>query len=137
MTALTISVLCVSLLASWTAPATVADLQDTKATTTVAAQERDPICGMSVDTAKAKADGRTSQYEGKTFYFCNDSCKKQFDAEPAKFAAQAKADEKTSGMSGCGCCCCKNGGGMAGRGMAGGAAGMGGTAGGMCGRRMR
>lgn len=66
------------------------------------AQEHDPICGMSVDPAKAKAAGRTSEYQGKTYYFCNDSCKKQFDADPAKHA-QKPSGEKTASPSGC-CC---------------------------------
>lgn len=133
MTLLTISTFCLSLLAApATPPVAVSGQQDTKATPAAAAQERDVICGMSVDTAKAKADGRTSTYEGKTYYFCNDSCKKQFDAEPAKYAAQKTGQAQTG--DGCGCCCCRNGGGMAGGAMAG-AGTSGGMGGGMCGRR--
>ena len=45
----------------------------------------DPVCGMEVDRAKAKAAGRTSQYREATYYFCSDHCKKQFDKEPAKY----------------------------------------------------
>lgn len=88
------------------------------------AQEVDPVCGMSVDAAKAKAAGRMSQHEGKTYYFCNDSCKKQFDADPTKFAAQAKSSEQTSEMNGC-CRCCGGNGAMGGN-----------AGGGMCCRRM-
>lgn len=47
---------------------------------------RDPICGMSVDTAGAK---HRSEYAGKTFYFCCASCKTKFDAEPARYAQAA------------------------------------------------
>ncbi|HSL22968.1 MAG TPA: YHS domain-containing protein [Vicinamibacterales bacterium] len=136
MTVLAISTLCVSLLAA-SSTATLAaapgDIQDTKATTTAPAQERDPICGMSVDAAKAKAAGRTTQYEGKTYYFCNDSCKKQFDSDPAKYAAQAKEKTQASDGDGCCCGCCGGNGGMAAGAMAGGKM----TGGGMCGRRMR
>jgi multidrug efflux pump subunit AcrA (membrane-fusion protein) len=49
--------------------------------------ERDLLCGMDVDAARAKAAGRVSTYRGRTFYFCSEVCKKQFDAEPAKYAA--------------------------------------------------
>jgi len=45
---------------------------------------RDPMCGMEVDEKRTAAAGRTSEYEGKTYYFCADECKKRFDAEPAK-----------------------------------------------------
>ena len=42
--------------------------------------EKDPVCGMQVDPAKAAA---TSQYQGKTYYFCAQVCKTKFDANPA------------------------------------------------------
>lgn len=47
--------------------------------------ERDIMCGMDVDAARAKAAGRVSEYGGRTYYFCSDACKKGFDAHPAKF----------------------------------------------------
>lgn len=50
---------------------------------------RDPICGMSVDTATAK---HRSDYAGETFYFCSAGCKAKFDAEPARYA---RAEPKT------------------------------------------
>ena len=48
----------------------------------------DPVCGMEVDQKKAAAAGRKSDYKGTTYYFCADDCKRQFDAEPAKFVAK-------------------------------------------------
>jgi len=45
--------------------------------------EKDVVCGMQVDPAKAAG---TSQYNGKTYYFCSQSCKTEFDANPAQFA---------------------------------------------------
>ena len=45
----------------------------------------DPICGMEVDEKRAAAAGRKSEYGGATYYFCAEECKKQFDAEPARF----------------------------------------------------
>jgi len=49
--------------------------------------EHDVVCGMDVDPAKARAAGRFSEHAGHTYYFCSDDCKKQFDADPAKFTA--------------------------------------------------
>jgi membrane fusion protein, copper/silver efflux system len=49
---------------------------------------RDPVCGMSVDEKKATAAGRTIHYQGKTYYFCADDCKKTFDANPSAYAAK-------------------------------------------------
>ena len=39
--------------------------------------EKDVVCGMQVDPAKAAG---TSQYNGKTYYFCAKGCKAKFDA---------------------------------------------------------
>jgi len=44
--------------------------------------ERDVVCGMQVDPATAAG---SSQYEGKTYYFCSSSCKAKFDANPAQY----------------------------------------------------
>ncbi|WP_228146575.1 heavy metal translocating P-type ATPase [Acinetobacter sp. ANC 3903] len=40
--------------------------------------EIDPVCGMSVDTS---TDLKT-EYQAKTYYFCNPSCLEKFKAEP-------------------------------------------------------
>jgi YHS domain-containing protein len=44
---------------------------------------KDPICGMMVDEKTAQIK---SAYKGKTYYFCNQSCKTTFDKNPAKYA---------------------------------------------------
>jgi Cu+-exporting ATPase len=44
--------------------------------------EKDVVCGMQVDPAKAAA---SSQYNGKTYYFCSKGCQAKFDANPAQF----------------------------------------------------
>ncbi len=44
--------------------------------------ERDVVCGMQVDPAKAAG---TSEYNGKTYYFCSKGCKIKFDANPAQY----------------------------------------------------
>ena len=49
------------------------------------ATERDPVCGMQVDPAKAAAK---STYEGKTYYFCSAGCKNAFDANPRGFVKE-------------------------------------------------
>jgi len=46
----------------------------------------DPICGMTVDVAKAKY---MSTYEKQTVYFCCAGCKRTFDADPAKHVRAA------------------------------------------------
>ncbi len=43
---------------------------------------KDLICGMEVDEKKAAA---TSEYRGKTYYFCAPGCKKAFDENPEKY----------------------------------------------------
>ena len=44
--------------------------------------EKDVVCGMQVDPAKAAA---TSEYKGKTYYFCAKVCKTKFDANPGQY----------------------------------------------------
>ncbi len=44
--------------------------------------EIDPVCGMSVDPAKAAA---TAEHAGKTYYFCCGSCAAKFRADPEKY----------------------------------------------------
>ena len=45
--------------------------------------QKDPVCGMDVSQENAAA---TSQYMGKTIYFCSKECKQKFDANPAAYA---------------------------------------------------
>lgn len=45
----------------------------------------DPVCGMEVDEASAQW---TSEYEGKTYYFCSPGCKSAFDREPDRYLNQ-------------------------------------------------
>jgi len=44
--------------------------------------EIDPVCGMSVQSKTAKY---TSEYQGKTYYFCNKGCKDAFDTDPDRY----------------------------------------------------
>ncbi|MDD2903676.1 MAG: efflux RND transporter periplasmic adaptor subunit, partial [Syntrophales bacterium] len=43
------------------------------------ARTMDPVCGIEVDENQAKANGLTSVYQGKTYYFSSFSCNRQFD----------------------------------------------------------
>jgi DNA-binding FrmR family transcriptional regulator/YHS domain-containing protein len=45
----------------------------------------DPVCDMEVDEKTASA---TSEYKGRTYYFCAPGCKKAFDENPAKYAKE-------------------------------------------------
>lgn len=56
----------------------------------------DPVCGMEVDEQSAAA---TSEYQGKTYYFCAPGCKRQFDRDPARFAGPSAADGEKHGHS--------------------------------------
>jgi uncharacterized protein len=47
----------------------------------------DPVCGMQVETANAPA--RTT-HEGHTLHFCSDGCRERFEAEPVRFATNAR-----------------------------------------------
>ena len=44
----------------------------------------DPICGMTVAMADAR---HTSEYDGRTWFFCCAGCKRRFDADPTQYAA--------------------------------------------------
>lgn len=50
-----------------------------------AKKEKDLVCGMSVDPKKTAYH---SVYKDKHFYFCSESCKKQFDEKPQDFARE-------------------------------------------------
>ena len=49
--------------------------------------EKDVVCGMQIDPAKAAG---TSEYQGKTYYFCSKSCK----STPIPVRSQSKADRR-------------------------------------------
>lgn len=57
---------------------------------------KDPVCGMNVDE---KTAALKSEYTGKTYYFCNQSCKAVFDKNPQRFTDDHSKHEEH------GCCC--------------------------------
>ncbi len=55
------------------------------------ARAKDPVCGMNVTVEKARSAGRFSEYQGKTYYFCNDGCKKEFESNPKQFVKDTQS----------------------------------------------
>jgi Cu+-exporting ATPase len=49
-----------------------------------APREKDPVCGMMVEPAKAAGK---IEHEGKTYYFCSTRCAERFSKEPEKFVS--------------------------------------------------
>jgi RND family efflux transporter MFP subunit len=50
----------------------------------------DPVCGMEVDEVRAETLGLTSVFKGKTYYFCSEECKEEFDNNPEQFIEELK-----------------------------------------------
>jgi len=48
----------------------------------------DPVCGMTVDE---RATAGSVMHAGKTYYVCLPRCQHEFEANPAQYAASAKA----------------------------------------------
>ncbi len=46
---------------------------------------KDPVCGMQLAEVGAPA---TSEYKGKTYYFCSPACKTVFDKNPEKYSGK-------------------------------------------------
>lgn len=49
-------------------------------------QATDPVCGMSVDPANARA---SLEHAGKTYYFCSSGCRDKFAADPDRWLKKA------------------------------------------------
>ena len=43
---------------------------------------KDPVCNMNVDDSKSTL---ISKFKGKSYFFCSESCKKEFDSDPEKY----------------------------------------------------
>ncbi len=56
---------------------------------------KDPVCGMTVDTAKALS----SVHAGQTYYFCSTTCRDHFAASPEKFTGNGEKPAATMGTS--------------------------------------
>jgi P-type Cu+ transporter len=58
-------------------------------------RERDPVCGMTVDSESAAA---RAEYGGKTYYFCAPGCAKRFQQTPEKYLTPAKKPTGPPGL---------------------------------------
>ncbi len=56
----------------------------------------DPVCKMVIDVKDAVA---TSEYKGKTYYFCAEVCKEDFDNSPEAFLEEKHAEPKVTGAN--------------------------------------
>jgi YHS domain-containing protein len=45
----------------------------------------DPVCGMTVDPAKARTAGLVAEHDGKTYYFCGKGFKLDFGDDPGHY----------------------------------------------------
>jgi YHS domain-containing protein len=50
---------------------------------------RDPVCGVPVVEEHA---AYTSEYNGRTYYFCSEHCKREFDQDPQLYIQQQVPD---------------------------------------------
>jgi YHS domain-containing protein len=60
-----------------------------------ATAEKDPVCGMTVDSANAKS---RFEHNAKTYYFCCASCLEKFRADPVAYLSKParEADGRTN-----------------------------------------
>ena len=49
---------------------------------------KDPVCKMELKRSDAEA---TSEYQGRTLYFCTEKCKETFEANPQAFVSKQRA----------------------------------------------
>jgi YHS domain-containing protein len=57
----------------------------------------DPVCGM--EFAQEKAATR-AEYKGRTYYFCTEACRRQFEQGPERYAKTAEAGGAGRGVRG-------------------------------------
>lgn len=55
------------------------------------ATQVDPVCGMTVDEQKAAGQ---SEYKGKTYYFCAQTCQRKFEEDPEKYAGKSNEGQR-------------------------------------------
>ena len=55
----------------------------------------DPVCGMKILPGKAVG---SQEYEGRSYYFCSQSCVQKFKADPVQYAIPKSAVDPVCGM---------------------------------------
>src|ERR1700675_1974270 len=63
-------------------PRAIDPVRTTRVMTNQLKVQRDPVCGMNVDPARAKA---TVERDGRTYYFCCEGCATKFRNDPEKY----------------------------------------------------
>ena len=51
---------------------------------------KDPVCGQEVSPRKADKSGWKAGHAGKTYYFCSDEHRRQFERNPAEYVAKVE-----------------------------------------------
>jgi uncharacterized membrane protein YraQ (UPF0718 family) len=52
---------------------------------------RDPVCGM-----RTGAEGLSATYDGKTYRFCSETCKRAFEVDPSQYAGEPPTVEEVA-----------------------------------------
>ena len=60
-------------------------------TTAIAEAIIDPVCGMNLPPGKKDL---VAHYEGCSFYFCAEACRKAFDANPQNYLEEPKPSKR-------------------------------------------
>lgn len=60
----------------------------------------DPVCGMTVDVARAEAGGLLVEHEGRTYAFCRSGCRRAFLEGPEEYVARAERAATTPSLKG-------------------------------------
>jgi YHS domain-containing protein len=55
----------------------------------------DPVCGMRVDPQKAAG---SADFDGRTYFFCAESCRDEFQKHPQKYLEVHQATTKRKGF---------------------------------------
>ena len=55
----------------------------------------DPVCGMTVEVARAEEAGLLLEHEGRTYAFCRAGCRRAFVEDSAEYSAKAEAAAAT------------------------------------------
>ena len=72
-------------------------------TTTATATVTDPVCGMTIDPARALA---SSTYNGRTYSFCSRGCETRFNLAPDQYAIGAEEPAESTSCCSTGHSCC-------------------------------
>lgn len=59
---------------------------------------RDVVCNMQIDEEEAEVSDLTCEYQGRTFYFCSEECKDQFEENPQQFVGPPPGNQPQPGQ---------------------------------------